>query len=61
MNATESTVPTSINVEAIRWCLQKEYDRHYDHYRRGCSGCIVAVWAIRDVAKKLGIKIKESV
>jgi hypothetical protein len=45
----------------IQQQLQSEYDRHFNNYKkRGCRGCINGAWAVRDVARKLGIKIEES-
>ena len=48
-----------LNRDIVQAQIQSEYDRHYQNYRRGCRGCIVGVWAVRDVARKIGIQIKE--
>ena len=60
--AGQTLAPVSLlDRDTVRAQIQAEYDRHYQSYRKGCRGCIVGVWAVRDVARKLGIKIKEAV
>lgn len=56
---SELELGCSIWIDFLKKSFQDEYDRHAISYRRGCRGCINSVWAIRDLAKKLGIPLKE--